>query len=64
MAIGGCANVHVVESLLLTDGMLGMAVVGIVEVTNIKLNLNRTKSWHSPCNKVDLKALGIIHRQF
>ena len=38
MAIGGCANVHVVESLLLTDGMLGMDVFGIVEVMSIMGN--------------------------
>jgi len=34
--IGRCANVHVEESLLPMDGMLGMIVRGIVEVMNIK----------------------------
>jgi len=35
MEIGGYANARAVESLLPTDGVYGMDVLGIVEVTNI-----------------------------
>ena len=59
---GGYADAPGVESSLPTDGMLGMDVPGIVEVTNIKCSQEGIKSWYSPCDKVDLYTTVKLHR--